>query len=71
MELARPWIATSEDPITGIYQTMQRFFNPMFDRFGSYASASANAKQYMGIYLRATRSLTQDFVLCVPVDRPE
>lgn len=55
-ELARAWIGASEDPIIGIHQTSQMFFNKMFQPFRRSASEGANSKTYGGSGLRATRA---------------
>lgn len=54
--LAPTWLDASEDPIVGIDQTSQWFFNGIYDNFTNLSSAGASNKQYGGRGHRATRA---------------
>jgi hypothetical protein len=57
-ELARAWVRTSEDPVTGIDQTAARFTQTLFDNFCANAPVGAPEKTYA---LRSPHAVKQKF----------
>ena len=55
-DLARAWIAATEDPVLGIDQTSTHFNQGMYSSFCSFAPDGACAKQYSGRGARPSRA---------------